>query len=133
MKKEKQETETSKSVGSKWTPALAESGFTPIVSKFLNCYNKLDPPITNVEAMFVIHLMSFKWDEKMPRPAMKTIAKRMGVTVDQARNYSRSLDGKGYINRKIRIAKPNKFDLSPLFSALENHIDPPVFEDEDDE
>jgi len=30
--------------------------------------------------MFIVHLLFFKWDEKMPRRGFKTIATRMGIS-----------------------------------------------------
>lgn len=87
---------------------------------FLEHYASLSPPITTPEAMLIIHLMSFKWDEEMPWPAFKTLAKRMGISATAVRNHARSLDtGKKYLVRHKRVGKPNLFDLKPLFDALE--------------
>lgn len=107
-------------VAKRWTEKLAKGGFTPVVQAFLEHYASLSPPITTPEAVFIIHLMSFKWDEKMPWPAFKTLAKRMGISTTAVRNHARSLDtGKKYLVRHPRVGKPNLFDLRPLFAALE--------------
>jgi predicted ArsR family transcriptional regulator len=63
--------------------------------------------------------MSFKWDEKLPYPGFKTLAKRMGITDTQARSHARSLEQKGYLVRKMRKGQTNKFDLGKLFAVLE--------------
>lgn len=86
---------------------------------FLAHYHELTPEITHGEAMLIIHLVSYKWDENRPYPAYKTLAKRMLIKAAQARNLARSLSTKGYLKREIRIAKPNLFDLQPLFRKLE--------------
>ncbi len=113
-------TVTKRDVTRRWTEKLAKGGWTPVVQVFLEHYASLSPPITTPEAIFIIHLMSFKWDEKMPWPAFKTLAKRMGVSTTAVRNHARSLDvGKKYLVRHPRVGQPNLFDLKPLFVALE--------------
>jgi hypothetical protein len=80
----------------------------------------MKPPLTTPEAMLVIQLMSFKWDDQMPWPAFKTLAKRMGISATAVRNHARSLDTrKKYLVRHKRVGQPNLFDLAPLFAALE--------------
>ena len=104
----------------RWTAKLAKGGFTPVVSVFLEHYARMKPPLTTPEAMLVIQLMSFKWDDSMPWPAFKTLAKRMGISATAVRNHARSLDTrKKYLVRHKRVGQPNLFDLAPLFAALE--------------
>ena len=94
----------------------------PVVNYFLEHYHELEPyDLTHNEAMFVIHLMQYKWDNKPPRPAYKTLAKLMGVSEKTVRRYAQSLEQKKYLRRKIRTAQPNEFYLDPLFRALEQH------------
>ena len=64
-----------KDLGKRWTPKLAEAKFTPIPKAFLDYYGDLYPKITSAEAIFIVHLLSFKWDERLPFPGFKTIAK----------------------------------------------------------
>src|SRR4051812_27140574 len=106
-------------VASRWTPALVGGGWTPISDFFLESYRKLNPPISNPEALFVIHLMRHKWDDQHPFPGFATIAKRMGISTTAARGHARALEGKGYLQRVMRIGTTNRFDLRPLFHALE--------------
>lgn len=103
----------------RWSKKLIRDGFTPVSNFFLKHYHELTPEITHGEAMFIIHLMFFKWDKNRPRPAYKTLAKRMLIKDGQARNLARSLEVKKYLKRKIRVALPNLFDLQPLFRKLE--------------
>jgi hypothetical protein len=110
-------------VARRWTPRLTRDGWTPVSDYFLENYHKLKPALTSLEAMLVIHLMRHKWDEKHPRPAFKTLAKRMGITDTAVRNHARSLEKKTYLLRIKRIGQPNHFDLTPLFQALERLLD----------
>ena len=73
--------------------------------------------------MLIIHLMRHKWDSKMPFPGSKLLAKRMGISATAVRGHARSLERKGYLKRIKRTGTTNKFDLSPLFRALEAYLD----------
>ncbi len=85
----------------------------------MDSYTKLTPPLSNAEAMLVIHLMRHKWDAAPPFPGFKTLARRMGVTTTSVRNHARSLEKKGYLLRQKRVGTTNHFELNPLFLALE--------------
>jgi hypothetical protein len=109
-----------KSVAKRWTPALVADGWTPVSDFFLENYHRLRPELSTSEAMFVIHLLHFKWDERHPYPAFKTLAKHMGMSTTAVRNHARSLqNSKHYLTRIMRTAQPNEFDLAKLFAALE--------------
>jgi hypothetical protein len=73
------------------------------------------------EAMFVIQVMVFKWDEKAPFPGYKKVAKRMGISEVYARKLARSLQGKGFLLRIPRVGQTNAFDFTPLFTKLVTH------------
>lgn len=111
----------SREVSARWTEPLTKKGWTPVSDFFLEHYAKLDPPMSNAEAMLVIHLVRHKWDEEMPFPGFPTLAGRMGISPTAARAHARSLEKKGYLRRKMRVGTTNKFDLKPLFIALEKH------------
>lgn len=119
MTKSKQATKTDRSFSKKWAPELKKDGFVQISTFFLENYHRLKPyPLTHGEAMFVVHLMQFKWDEAKPYPAYKTIAERMVVSDKTARRFAASLQGKGYLQREMRVAQTNRFDMSRLMAAL---------------
>lgn len=109
----------SRVVSARWTEALTKQGWTPVSDFFLDHYARLDPPITNAEAILVIHLIRHKWDDAPPFPGFTTLAKRMGISTTAARGHARSLERKGYLHRQMRIGTTNKFDLTKLFTALE--------------
>jgi len=77
--------------------------------------------------------MAFKWDGDMPYPAFKTLAKRMLMKDAQARNIARSLQRKEYLKRHIRVSQTNRFDLTPLFRALEKLYDARNAQNDDSE
>jgi hypothetical protein len=109
----------SRSVADRWTASLAKDGWTPVSDCFLNGYSRLSPAIKASEAMFIIHLMSHKWDMAAPYPGFKSIARRMGLTPEGARLLARSLEKKGYLYRQMQVGQTNKFHLDSLFAALE--------------
>lgn len=113
-----------------WTPALAkgrkgERGHVAVVRSFLRHYSSLKPfPLTSGEALFVIHIMDFKWGKAAPWPSYKTLAALMGVSEKMVRRHAQSLEVKGYLKRHICKSKwkTNLFDLTPLFAAVEKHV-----------
>jgi hypothetical protein len=109
-----------RSYASRWKhPELIQDGYLVIPSAFLRHYATLKPhPLNSGEALFVINLMAFKWDEEAPFPGYKTLAARMGISDKMARRYAQSLEVKGYLRRQIRTGQTNRFDLTPLFDTL---------------
>jgi hypothetical protein len=100
--------------------SLLEGGWVGVPVAFLTNYGNLVQygGLTAPEAMFVLQLMAFKWDEAAPFPSYTTLAKRMGITDKQARRYAKSLEEKGFLIRTARVGSSNSFDLQPLFNAL---------------
>jgi DNA-binding MarR family transcriptional regulator len=110
------------SVAKRWSKLLAKGGHTTVVNYFLEHYHHLKPyHITSGEAMFIIHLMCFKWGEDAPYPGYKRIAERMGVSHKTARRHAQSLEQKKYLHREMRESQPNIFHLDKLIKALEDH------------
>ena len=105
----------------RWTPKLAQGGFTPVPQVLLKHYTDLN--ITSMEAMLVVHLLSYKWDEQLPFPSMTTLAGRMGCSPRYVRKLCESLESVGYLKRNGRIGMSNQFDLSGLFARLEPFLD----------
>lgn len=54
-----------------------------------------------------------------PFPGFTTLAGRMGISATAAWAHARSLEKKGYLVRQMRVGTTNKFDMHPLFAALE--------------
>jgi DNA-binding MarR family transcriptional regulator len=107
-----------------WSPTLAKTRYVAVVHGFLDHYANLKPySLTLGEAMFVVHLMRYKWGEDAPFPGYKSIARQMGVSDKMVRRYAKNLEGKGFLKREIRQANTNRFDLEPLFRALEERLE----------
>lgn len=105
-------------VRTRWTPLLARVGHTPISSAFLEHAHELK--LTPSEQLLLIQILSFKWDEAAPFPAVGTLATRMGVSERQVRKLLAAMEhGAGVIRRVERIGRSNSFDLQPLFEKLE--------------
>ena len=98
--------------------SLFNDGWLSVPTRFLRRYASLNPPLTPGEALFVLQLMTFKWDSAAPFPSYKRIADAMGVTDKMARRYAQGLQKKGYLFRQYQERAPNKFDLTGLFEAL---------------
>jgi hypothetical protein len=103
----------------RWAAPLKEDGFVPVSTFFLENYHRLKPfDLTYGEAMFLIHLMQYKWDENAPFPAYKTISERMHVSTKSAQRWAASLEQKRYLKREMRIGATNRFHLKGLMDAL---------------
>ena len=113
-------TQSKRSFARRWKhERLFEKGYLVVPTLFLRHYARLKPySLTSGEALFVLHLMEFKWDSDAPFPAYKTLAARMGVSDKMARRHARSLEIKGYLKRIMRVGQTNRFDLTPLFAAV---------------
>lgn len=119
---------TPSKVSKRWTARLG-TRFCVVSSYFLGNYHRLkagpgEPGLSSTEAMVVIHVMDFKWDEKHPFPTVGTLATRMGVSVRHVRDTLKALQDRGYLTR-IPGARggANRYDLDGLFKALETLMD----------
>src|SRR5689334_18410070 len=71
--------------------AMVAKGFVAVPTQFLLSCAAMKPwGLTVPETLFVIHIMSFKWDAKAPFPGYKTVAARMGISEQYARKLARS-------------------------------------------
>lgn len=119
------------SVSGRWTEYLARTGHVPVVNAFLDYYKDLD--IKDTEAMFLIHLMSYKWDEQHPFPTYAKIAEVMHLKEDSLRRMTLRLQNAGLIRRDKADGR-KVFDLTPLFDRLTEVVkqSQPDIEPEDD-
>jgi hypothetical protein len=113
--------EKQRSFAARWKhQELFTKGFVPVPIQFLEHYARLKPfCLTPGEAMFVLHLMQFKWDDAAPFPGYKRIAAQMGISHKMARTHAKSLETKKLLIREMRVSQTNRFDLTPLFDALQ--------------
>lgn len=101
-------------------PEVFRKGWVPVPVTLLEHTQDLLPGIalTPPLLVFLLHLVSHKWDEKMPYPGYRRIAERMGVSVKMARKYAKELEEKGFLKRESRQGDTNIFNLDPLFDLL---------------
>ena len=98
---------------------LFNFGYLVVPSVFIRNYSRLEPhSLTHAEAVFVLHLMEFKWDRSAPFPSYNTLANRMGISTKTVRRYAHSLQKKGLIRLMLQAGHRNRFDLGPLFERL---------------
>ena len=99
-------------------PELFLDGFLVVPYRFLRSYAALRPPLTNGEVLFILHLMSFKWEEAAPYPSYRTLSRLMGVDQKTVQRHAQSLCRKKYLYRIFQPKGTNRFDLTNLFAAL---------------
>lgn len=108
---------------------LAKRGFCPVPSYFLANYYRLPPPVagqrglTSTEALLIVHLLDFKWDEHHPFPSVEMLATRMGMSKRMIRRAMSHLEECKLVERIIDRRRANRYDLSGLFVALERLMD----------
>ena len=114
------EPKKSRTYADRWKhPELFNAGYLVVPGVFLRNYSRLKPDgLTHGEALFVLHLMEFKWDREAPFPSYSTLARRMGVSAKMVRRYAQALEHKGYLQRRVRTGNTNLFNLTPLFDKL---------------
>ncbi|MEQ9322411.1 MAG: helix-turn-helix domain-containing protein [Polyangiaceae bacterium] len=120
---------TERAIATRWTKKIAAAGWTPIASVFLTNIGRLRPHpgargLTPTEALTLIQIISFKWDDGLPFPAITTMADRMGRSPRQVRAAIKSLEDSGYLKRiPSAFGGANKYDLTGLYVALEALMD----------
>src|SRR5262245_55042958 len=121
------------SVAAKWTPYLTARGFIPVARSFLRHYQCLG--ITPGQAMFIIHLVDFKRGSAALYPRYATVGRYMGISPKMVRVHAHRLEKAGLLNRDRKSGPTTQFDLTPLFSQLEAHLQSPshdeTFDDDD--
>jgi hypothetical protein len=116
-------------VAARWTARLADRHFTPISEVFLHNLQRLRPNpgargLNPTEALVIIQLMSHKWDNRAPFPALTTIAERIGLQVRSVRAAVKRLEDLGYLRREpSTYGGPNRYHMDGLFAALEGLLD----------
>lgn len=117
--------EHKKKIANRLTPRLANAGYCAVPSVLIRGAHRLRPHegargLNTTEVMVLIHLLDRKWDERMPYPALTTIAEEMGLKPRSVRAAVKRLEDLQYIQRyPSPTGGTNKYDLSGLFNALE--------------
>lgn len=96
--------------------------FTPVSDYFLrNAYRLVNGNgLNSSEVMFLIHVLSHKWDDRAPFPALTTIATRMGINVRNVRKIAKRLEELGLLQRELsKHGGRSRYHLDGLFAELE--------------
>lgn len=109
-----------RSFRARWGSTLSARGVTPIANLFLDNYIKMG--LNAMEAMFIIHLFSYKWTVDAPFPSLITISTKMGKSVDTVRRICRELEEKGFLKRNLRTGQTSTYDLNVLIKRIEDFI-----------
>jgi DNA-binding MarR family transcriptional regulator len=98
---------------------LFDDGSIVIPVRFLQLYACLKPyPLTQGEALFVLHLITLKITMNEDYLSYHKIASYMNITDKMARRHAQRLEEKRYLKRISRPGHPNHFDLTGLFDSL---------------
>ena len=98
-----------------------EGGFTSFPNALFRHYTRLG--ISEGELVFVQQLWTFWWGDRLPFPALDSIAARMGKKIRQVQHYARALSDRGLLVIVPRADThgrqlSNAYDLRPLLRAL---------------
>ena len=108
-------------VVSRYGSEALREGYTAIPNMLLKHYRQLG--LSTGELVCVQELCSFWWDERLPHPAVSTLAARMGKCVRQVQSYLGGLQRRGLLEILPRQGAggerlTNAYDLRLLFAAL---------------
>lgn len=119
----------------RWGPLLAETRFTELANGFLDYYADISRngmTLNSSDAMLLVHIWRFKWDQYDPYPSYMTLANVMGLQVSAIRKIVRKLEKMELIKRTPRREQGadgkdgqwlgNFFSLDGLVKALEERI-----------
>lgn len=101
----------------RWSESVAEGGWSAVPNLFLDSYAELG--LSPTEAMVIIHLMSFKWDDKLPFPSVATLKSKLGLSDSRLRVLLRGLEAKQVVERVRRKGRSNEYAFDGLISKLE--------------
>lgn len=89
--------------------------FTMVSNLFLSEYAGLG--LSPREAMLVVHLMTFKWDDTMPFPSRETLAALSGCGLRAVDRAMKKLEPR-FLRRVQVPGRSTHYDLGPLFAEL---------------
>lgn len=105
---------------SKWSTETEACGFTQVPNILLTCQGSLR--LKHGELVTLLQLMSF-WFEHSSKvyPSISRLAKRSSKGYSTTQRHLKSLEEKGFINRKHVRGSSNRYDLVPCVIRLHEH------------
>ena len=104
----------------KWSPEIKAHGFTQVPNILLVCQGHLG--LTDGETITLLQLLTFWYRKESPvYPSISRVTKRSrkGYTTTQRR--LKSLEDKGFIERKRKRGTSTRYDLRPCATRLYLH------------
>ncbi len=114
-----------RSFAARWSPKIATGHFTPVPEYFLHNLHRLRPHdhaqgLTPLEALVIVQIVSHKWDERAPFPALGTIAERLSVSRRTIRAALERLEDLGYVRREYSsTGGTSRYHFDGLVRAIE--------------
>lgn len=107
---------------SKWSPEIAERGFTAVPNALLEGYTYLE--MTPTEFLIYVNIDSFRWTaDSNPFPSIKTLAKRTGLTERSVTRNITSLQKRMLLERWPRDNSSNEYYFGVGIERLMDFID----------
>lgn len=110
------QTPRDRSPEARWSPPLLAEGFSPVPNLFLARYSEAG--IKSVDAMLVVQIQSFRWDERLPFPTGSQLAARMGTSERALRLALKRLETAGL--KRVPSGRRVEYDFSELFQRVVN-------------
>lgn len=104
----------------KWSPEISVHGFTQVPNILLTCQGSLE--LKHGELVTLLQLMSF-WFKNGGEvyPSISRLAGRSNKGYSTTQRYLKSLEVKGFIERKQVINSSNRYNLKPCVNKLYKH------------
>lgn len=105
---------------SKWSPEIKVHGFTQVPNLLLVCQGHLG--LTDGEMITLMQLLSFWYRKNSPvYPSINRVTKRSKKGYSTTQRRLKSLEDKGFIERKRIKGKSTRYDLLPCVMRLYQH------------
>jgi AraC-like DNA-binding protein len=104
---------------------ILQDGIATIPSALLHHQGELQ--LSAQQVWFVSYILAHKWDEDLPYPSLKAMAKRVGMSLSQLQRIKNSLCHMGFLQVYPRFTgnqgqATNAYDFAGLFDRLEDAI-----------
>ncbi len=116
-------------IKAKWPGLLWQWGFIPAARIFVRNYARLDPPLTDFQALLILNIVDYIWSEgQVPFPPLEQLAADLGVGADRITQALGELAAHGYIkvvhtkDEKTKLDKTG-YVLDGLYTRLEELVE----------
>ena len=111
------------SVAQKWPGNLLDAGFVPVSRIFLRNYFRLEPKLSDFEALFLINLVDYVWSDRRAFPGWQRLSEDLGIPVSRVTDTLEELQMKGFISFvSVKDNKGRAYSLEQFYLKLEELI-----------